>query len=138
MDSANPLERARRDEAAIAEYRRLRDAGDKRRLLRAATGELVLYRPDEIGFVRGGAGETVRSLAGLCVLGVALGVLAAGALAGIVVGAATGAGAVWALLVPALLAGAGCAWAFSLAGRERRAAAVRRERGVPEPARHPS
>jgi hypothetical protein len=137
MESMPPQDRARRDEAAVAEYRRLRDAGDRRRLVRAETGDLVLYRPEEIGARRGGAGYTVRTLGGLRALGVGLGVLAAAAVVGLVVAVASGASGGWALLVPAALTGAGGAWAFTLAGREQRAAALRRERGLPEPARHP-
>ncbi|HEY0699542.1 MAG TPA: hypothetical protein VGD43_17225, partial [Micromonospora sp.] len=57
--------RLRRDEAARAEYRRLRDLGEKRRLVRTVDGELTLYRPEEVGFVRGGSGISVRTVGGL-------------------------------------------------------------------------
>ncbi|GAB4099391.1 hypothetical protein [Sinomonas halotolerans] len=138
MADMSPEERRRRDEAVIAEFRRLRDAGDRRRLARAETGELVMYRPEEIGFVRGGAAKTVRTLAGLRVLGLGLGALAVLALVALAVTAAGPSGPAWPFLGPALLAAAGCAWALMLVGRERRAAALRRERGIPDPAKHPS
>ncbi len=127
-------ERRRRDEAVLAEYRRLRDAGDRRWLARADDGELVLYRSEEIGLARGGAAKTVRSLAGLRTVAVGLTVIAVLATAALVVLALGGEGPAWIFLVPAVLAGSGAAWAFSLGRRERRAAALRRERGLPDPA----
>ena len=137
MGNVTPEERRRRDQAVIAEYRRLRDAGDRRWLARAENGELVLYRPGEIGFARGGTARTVRSLAGLRAVAVALAVIAALALASLVVLAVAGDGPAPVFLVPAVLAGGGAAWAFSLVARERRAAALRRDRGLPAPAAHP-
>lgn len=128
--------RAARDEAAVAEYRRLRDAGDRRILHRSVDGELVLYRPDELGFRRSGPANTIRTRRGAVALAVGAGILCAVCLiAGAMVAAAGGPGA--AIAVPGLLFGAVAAWTAILAARERRAEGVRASRGVPEPSTGP-
>lgn len=129
--TADPARHAR-DEAAIDEYRRLRDAGDRRILHRSVDGELVLYRPDELGFRRSGSANTFRTRRGAVVLSVIAGALCAACLVASAVVAATG-GAGAAIAAPGLLFGALAAWSAVLAARECRAEGVRASRGVPEP-----
>ncbi|HEY0698084.1 MAG TPA: hypothetical protein VGD43_09780 [Micromonospora sp.] len=129
------MARLRRDEAARAEYRRLRDLGEKRRLVRAVDGELTLYRPEEVGFVPGGSGNSVRTVGGLWVVVGALAAMSLGIVAMFVVSVTQGR-PFWGA-IPLAILGAGLAW-FGLRNirKEKRAVELRRQRGIPEPSRY--
>ena len=134
---ADDAGRAARDEAALAEYRRLRERGESWRLMRATDGELTLYRPEEVGFVRGGPAGTVRTLGGLRVgVGVFTAFTVALVLALPITWAAHGR-PFWGAIPLALMFAAGAWYLVANIRKEKRAIELRRQRGVPDPARYP-
>jgi hypothetical protein len=134
--TANDAGRAARDEAAVAEYRRLRDRGEKWRLVRTVDGELTLYRPEEVGFVRGGSGVTVRTVGGLWVLAGVFTAFTVALVLALLVSGAQGR-PFWGAIPLALLSAAGTWYSMATIRKEKRAVELRRQRGVPEPAHHP-
>lgn len=128
--------RAARDEAARAEYRRLRERGESWRLVRTVDGELTLYRPEEVGFVRGGPGGSVRTMGGLWAVAVLFTAFAVALVLALLITAAQGR-PFWGAIPLALLAAAATWYVVAIIRKEKRAVELRRRRGVPDPASHP-
>jgi 4-hydroxybenzoate polyprenyltransferase len=121
----------------MVEYRRLRDRGESWRLVRTVDGELTLYRPEEVGFVRGGSGVTVRTVGGLRVLAVVFTAFTVALVLALPISWAAHGRPFWGAIPLALLSAAFTWYAVAIIRKEKRAVALRRERGVPEPAHHP-
>ncbi|WP_121399985.1 hypothetical protein [Micromonospora sp. M71_S20] len=134
--TADDAGRAARDEAARAEYQRLRERGEAWRLMRTVDGELTLYRPEEVGFVGGGPGVMVRTVGGLRVLAVVFTAFTVILALTLPISWAQGR-PFWGAVPLALVSAAFTWYAVAIIRKERRAVELRRQRGVPAPARYP-
>ncbi|MEV0329461.1 hypothetical protein AB0H63_23885 [Micromonospora echinospora] len=134
--TADDAGRAARDEAARAEHRRLRERGEAWRLLRTVDGELALYRPEEVGFVGGGPGVMVRTVGGLWALAVVFTAFTVVLVLALSVSWTQGR-PFWGAVPLALMSAAFTWYAVAIIRKEKRAVGLRRQRGVPAPARYP-
>lgn len=131
----NAEREARDAETTAAHEEQIRRTGEKRVLMRAVTGELVSYTPEEYGVGRLGLGPRINTRWGHLVyvlaIGAVIGVFLYLPLHGLFVEGDPESG--WFLIVPALLALLEV-YAVRNLIREWRAHKLREEHGLPRPA----
>ncbi|MGC4787140.1 hypothetical protein ACLQ22_04740 [Micromonospora sp. DT178] len=104
--------------------------------MRTVDGELTLYRPEEVGFVGGGSGVMVRTVGGLRVLAVVFTAFTVVLALTLPISWAQGR-PFWGAIPLALVSAAFTWYAVAIIHKEKRAVELRRQRGVPTPARYP-
>lgn len=127
-------QRAERDREATRRHDERVAAGERLILARAATGDLISYRPEEYGFVKSGAGRPqVKTVWGAGVVTAFLagfGILTAVLFAG---GVLAGDDVPWEVWFVPLLCLLLCWVSSRYLRQEWRARRLRKERGVPRP-----